>query len=480
MSAKRPPIVLLFFDQLRADALSCSDNPFARTPNLDQLAASAVRFSGCVTNAPLCRPARFTLMTGLPVHLHGQSTNARPPSGRGLQSHVREVRDGAGYHTAVVGKTHLHGGQGHLDAHRERLHEWGFREIYELPDAQQHWVTSAHSDWLSASTPPGEVDKHRRLCDYIDRYAWDSPPPDKPPWRLSFEDHLDTFCAATASRLVRSYGRSAPLYLQVNFPGPHPPFDAPSELLERFDPEDVAMLPPLLQEGTGPVSPVHERYLRQQRPPSGGWTERAARLVRARYHAKVALVDRCAGMVFDALREVGLYDRAWIIATADHGELLADHQIMGKVLPYEGSVRIPLVIRPPGGTEGRTEAGAVDLLDVVATIRDISSLPAAGTGGRSLAVYVSGEGRGCPGKDILLEAMGYAGLRSGPLTFAWDLDLGAPVELYDRSVDPDEMHNLVERPERAGQIRALGERLRELRGLGAVWSRKGRALDVKV
>jgi arylsulfatase len=442
------PIVLFFLDQLRDDVLGTC------TPHLEAFAREAVRFPTCVTNAPLCRPARLTLMTGQPVHLHGLSTNAVPPPG-----------------SQVIGKTHLHAARGHLDAQRARLHEWGFEEALELPDAQAHWVQSAHSDWLGP-------DKHLRWRDYVSRYTWEAPPPETEPWRLSEEDHLDSFCARAASGWLRRYAEDRPFYLQVNFPGPHPPFDAPAARQPREDP-----LPsPILEEGSGPINPIWASYARHQRVAPQDWTEARVRALRLRYYAKVSLLDRCVGQVLQTLRETGLYDEAWIVITADHGELLGDHRLTGKVLAYEPSIRIPLLIRPPGGVPGRVEPGATDLLDVVATILAAGGLepsepgPAAKSAGLEpvevdravdLRQRVASEGGtherrpSHVSKTVLFENMGYVGLRTERYTLVWHLGMGRPVELYDRREDPRQLHNLVAEPETG----RLVEELRSLRPL---------------
>lgn len=450
-----PPIVLFLFDQLRADALGAAGQPFARTPSLDRLAASSVRFETCVTNAPLCRPARVTLLGGRWVHEHGIDTNRRapPPS---IESHVRALRDEAGHHTAVVGKTHLHDGGGHLDQHRAVLERFGFAEAHELPDAERHDVESGHSDWLRATTADGHPDKHRRWRDYVAHHRFGAPPPDRAPWALGIEDHLDVHCARSAAALVRGYGGDRPLYLSVCFPGPHPPFDAPSAFLDAFDPADPRLPLPIPASSTGPASPIARRYLRRSR----AWTEADARRLRAAYFAKVALVDQAFGRVIAALEDAGLLDEAWILVTADHGELLADHGFTGKVLPYEGAVRVPLLVRPPGGVEGWTDRGAVDLRDVVATIRAIAGL--APGAGRSLVARAL-EGPTGPeahrDHDVVFECLGTVAVRTADATLAWDRRVG-PVALYDRRSDPEERHNAIEDPSSRPTIEALVERLR--------------------
>lgn len=457
------PILYIYVDQLRYDALGCSGNPVVRSPVLDALAAESVRFERCVTNAPSCRASRASMMTGLHVFAHGVWDNHVLPD-PALQSHVRRLRDAAGYRTVVVGKTHLHDGFGHLDDHVDRLRRWGFSDAVELPDPQQHDLHSAHSDWLSATTPAGQIDKHRRWADYILGYTWDAPPPDLPPWSLSTADHLDSFCARTAAQVILDHDPRRPLYLQVNFPGPHKPFDPTSEFLP--DRDDPAMPLPIPGPPAPPHGPLNELYQGIKLEP---WLEPEARILRAAYYGKIALVDRGIGLVLDALREAGLYDDAWIVVHSDHGELLGDHGMTGKVLGYEGAIRVPLLIKPPGGlSHPWVDRGQVDGMDVTATLLAVGGLDPTGFGDRDLSARVLG-GPGGPlahqGKPVMFENLGHVGLRTDTLKLGWDLALGRPVELFELSSDPQELHNRIEDPSLAADLDELVALLRERRPL---------------
>lgn len=408
-------IVLIFLDQLRADALGKG-----YTPHLDALAADAINVETCITDAPLCRPARISLLTGLPVGAHRFDDNTRVPRPGSLPSHVAELRD-AGYHTAVVGKTHLHAGIGHLDQHKPILEAWGYREIVELPDAQMHHLRSAHSDWLTATTKPGEVDKHVRWTDFVAHHRPSSQPPDVAPWQLDTEDQLDSFCARRAIEILHT--ARDPLYLQVCFPGPHPPFDPTTEFLQTRE-----LPPPISGSRKGPVSPIELRYRRAQRR----WTAEDIAQSRRAYAGKVALVDYNVGRVLAAIPR-----DAWIIVTADHGELLGDHGMFGKVLPFESAIRVPLLIRPPGGGS-RIDRGVAQLVDVTAKIREIAGLPS--------RVRVS--------DAAVFGNLGYTGLRTSELTMTWDARTGEPLEVYDRSDDPQQLENRVEDPRYRESLRA--------------------------
>lgn len=437
--ARRPNIVYIYVDQLRFDALRCTGNPIGVTPNLDAFAAEAVWFSRCVTNGPSCRAARTSMMTGLPVFVHKVWDNYVLPD-PALQSHVRRIRDEAGYKVMVIGKTHLHDGQGHFDDHKDKLVAWGFSDAVELPDPQQWNFESAHSDWLTATTPAGDEDKYRRWQSYILGYDWDVPPPDGDPWRLGTADHLDRFCGRTAADYIRSYAEDQPLYLQVCFPGPHKPFDPTSEYLALYDPNDPRMSLAILGTPQPPVAPLVQFYLGIK---DEGWTEVTTRALRASYYAKVSLVDAGVGDVIAALKDAGMYEDSWIVVHSDHGELVGDHQMTGKVLGYEGAIRVPLLVRPPGGVVGWEDRGQVDQMDVTATLLAIAGLDPSGFGDRDLVPRVLGQAEAHPSKVVMYENLGTVGLRADRYKLSWDLESGLPVELYDLETDGTEEHNRV-------------------------------------
>jgi len=463
---EQPHIIYIFPDQLRGDTLGCAGHPLVQTPHIDALAAEGVLFARCYTNGPSCRPARATMMTGLHVHQHGVQDNGGPPSPT-LQSHVRDIHD-AGYYTMVVGKTHLQRGNAstHLDTLKDTLHEWGFDDAVEMPDPNNAVRESAYSDYLTATTPEGETDKHRRLRDYIKDYSWDASPPDLPPTSLPSSDHADIFCGRTAADFIAAYDRDQPLYLQINFPGPHKPFDSTSEYRDLYDANDPAMPVPILVSPADPIAPLVETYIGIKWE---AWTEQAARDLRVTYFGKVTMVDDGVGQVIAALKAAEMYDDAWIIVHSDHGELLADHMMTGKVTGYEGSTHVPLVIKPPLGLQiAWQDTGLVDSMDVVSSILRMAGLDATGFGDRDLTDRVLGGADGPlanEGKALLLENIETPTIRTETFKMAWDLGRGRPVEFYDLVADPDELVNLVFDPSRVADIDTLVQHLRGLRPL---------------
>ncbi|MEZ4241489.1 MAG: sulfatase-like hydrolase/transferase [Myxococcota bacterium] len=406
---------------------------------------------------------RPRVITGLPVHQHHVWDNSSRPIRR-CRASSPDPRDEAGYHD---------GGPARPPARRLRplrrpqvkLAAW-LRRRRGAPDPQ----ALAHAERplrLPARHPPRRADRPSTGAGerYVQDYTWDSPAPDLPPTSLATADHLDRFCGRTAADFVAAWAGGERLYLQVCFPGPHKPFDPTSEVLARIDPDDPRMPPAILQAPAPPLAPLVQQVLLEK---GEDFDEQSVRRLQQHYFAKVSLVDDGVGDVFAALKAAGLYDRAWIIVHSDHGELLGDHQLTGKRLGYEGAIRVPLMIRPPGGTTPWTDDGQVDQLDVTATILALCGLDPTGYGDRDLSARVLGGPQGPQAhqtKPVMYENLGMVGIRDERYKLGWDLATGRPVELYDLVADPQERANRVLDPALRGALDDLVATLRTLRPL---------------
>jgi len=182
------------------------------------------------------------------------------------------------------------------------------------------------------------------------------------------------------------------------------------------------------------------------------------------YDGEVAYADELVGRLLDGLRKAGVYERAVIAVVSDHGEGLGDHgeQEHGFFL-YRETVRVPLLLRLPGGERGGGRvAGLARLEDVPPTLLELAGLPAEGLDGASLVPALSG-GR-------LEPRPAYSETFYPRFHFGWSELLAvsderwryihAPrPELYDVTADPGEKRNLAgERPEAAAAMKAWLER----------------------
>ena len=447
-----PNIVLIFSDQHRGDALGCVGNPVVRTPNLDGLAAEGVTFRNCNTNSPLCMPARASLITGLYVNEHGAWGN-RTEADRHGPSHVRNIRD-AEYCTAVVGKTHFRlyqADDGHTRDHASGLHDWGYEFAHEVKDT----IPSAthrcyYTDFLA------ERGKLQVYEDCARNFRLGQSTGFLRPWEhlpnlLDEDEHIDMYIANTASEWIRGYADDRPFYLQVCLMGPHPPFDAPARYRDMFDPEDMPLA--IMEPPAEPRSPQIRRMF--ARRGLKDMTESQGQTLTSHYYAKVAFDDHAIGIVLQSLEEKGLLDNTWIVYTSDHGEMLGDHRFCQKSVFYEGALNVPLIVRPPGGTDSWTAHGLTDHYDVCSTLLDaagadhlevdrgLSLVPKIETGSDSPDAQ---QGKGVVFSEVNLHSMA----RTEQFKMTIDSLTRKPLELYDLENDPDELRNLVNEPRLLG------------------------------
>jgi choline-sulfatase len=392
-------------------------------------------------------PARASLISGQYVNQHGVWNNSIVADRYG-PSHVRNIRE-AGYHTVVIGKTHLyiHQGAGHTNNHVQELRDWGYGDSHEITGPQASMVVdSPYTDYLAEKRLLNVHREHIRtyMRGLSRRY---SHPWETPPSLLPAEDHLDMYTANKTVEWLQDYKGDKPFYLQVCFPGPHDPFDSPPNYRAMYHPED--MPPAIMDKPKPPVSPLVQQFLELSH--LDDMTEIHSQIIKTYYYAKVTLIDECVGRILKALEERGWLNDTWIIYTSDHGELLGDHRLNHKMTFYEGALNIPCIIRPPGGIEGRQTNTLTDQLDITASLLEIASTkPLEGSDGRSFIAQVKAnfddptarQGR----EAIFSEIMGYSMVRDKRYKMAVNSRTRQPVELYDMVNDPDELHNLAEDP----------------------------------
>jgi arylsulfatase A-like enzyme len=198
---QRPNILFLMADQFRADALGASGNPWIRTPNLDRLARSGVRFSNAYTPQALCTPARGALMTGVYPHTNGLDENLynvadafREPKYH-LTPNLPTLLREAGYHTGYIGKWHLgEGNPGLFDY-------WnGYNSL------QPHWMGKRQESAYRSDVETDdafrfmEENRARPFALFVSYYPPHTPydPPRKYSEMYSGREHADYYGAVTA------------------------------------------------------------------------------------------------------------------------------------------------------------------------------------------------------------------------------------------------------------------------------------------
>jgi arylsulfatase len=364
--SERPNIILIMTDQQRYDTVAALGYTYAETPNIDRLVREGTTFTDCHITAASCVPCRASLFKGYYPHVTGVLRNGQP----WRRTWVELLRD-AGYRCVNVGKMHTI--PYNADA--------GFHERYVVENKDRYMEGRWYFDeWDKALAAHGLVKQQRELYrkrpDYRERLGCFD-------WELPEHLHSDIFVGNFANWWVNTYPKTEPLFLQVGFPGPHPPYDPPARYSEPYrkrndlpipqvSREELDALPDALKEKrVHDVEVDHDSVVWSLDP-----TPEQLHRLWASFLANVALIDEKIGELLRALEARGYLDDAVVIFTSDHGDCMGDHGLIQKWAMYDVVTRVPLVAWSSAGrvTKGRTVDGLCQLFDLGPTILELAGV----------------------------------------------------------------------------------------------------------
>jgi N-acetylglucosamine-6-sulfatase len=412
------------------------------------LAGEGTKFDQAIDSFPLCCPSRATNLTGQYAHNHGVLHNA-PPFGGFIQLDSTNTLpvwlQNAGYRTMHVGR--------YLN---------GYEAKYGIPPGWTDWVGLPHSaafnyvTWKAfdhgvLKSYPDAQHSGEYLTDFETRRGVElideASPGDTPfflalwytaPHRGAPRDPDDPSRPGTPSPAPRH--RDA--YAGVSMPR-HPNFNEKN----MYDkPQVVADRPRLSPEF---VAGIEEN-----------WRQEIESLM---------AVDEGVAQIVEALRRNGELENTLVVFMSDNGFMHGEHRALAeKVLPYEESIRVPMVMRGPGVPRTRVDRRLVGNMDVTSTILDATDvLPGRVQDGRSLLELLADPGAEW-GRDILIEngngangVPAYRGIRTYRFLYVEHRTTGE-YELYDLQKDPYQLQSLDGHEEYAKVQRDLALRLREL------------------
>ena len=434
-AVKRPNVLFIMTDQLRADAIACCGPGLAHTPNLDALAKRGTLFSQCRTVSPICAPARAALLAGLYPHQLGIWYNAPHTFPSAIPNWVKTLK-AAGYHTSVIGKTHYYPYNGSVPDMRQAellINSYGYDYVDEIPGPRVsgHLLSHMTAIWQDK----GYLEKVRE--DLASRYNGNHAVTRASV--LPLELYPDVYVGQQAAGYLEAYSDPEPFFCFVSFGGPHEPWDCPREYSARFD--DVATPPAL--EAFADACPGRPRGVWDQGPHHPPFSPEDVIAIRRNYAGKTSLIDDQIGSILRALAGTGRLDDTIIIFTSDHGEMNGDHGRLYKENFLESSVRVPLIAQVPGCPAARSEA-LVELQDIGPTILELAGFePGFSQCGISFAGLIGNTGdQSHPHRPIVFseydrEIMVYDG--------RWKLVVNQqsePYLLFDLGSDPAESLNL--------------------------------------
>lgn len=438
---KRPNILFLMSDEHRADVTGYEGNPVILTPNLDRLAATGVRFRNAYTPSPVCIPARQCMMAGqLPKTCNCEGWIDLNP---GYRTFARELSRYA-YNTVCSGKLH------HIA--QDQMQGWKIRIAPDASVSDKHIECSIAGEFERYQPAPGtgkwsnqrEIEEARVAegpYQVFDAHAVDA--------ALHFlERYFD-------DPLYKRPQSHRPLLFKLSLLQPHYPFYTDKKRFDYY---------------LGRVPIWHEEpcdhpilSLSQQCKPVNV-DEQAIRRATAAYYGMIDQVDTYFGQILDKLVSLGQNLDDWIIVyTTDHGEMLGEHGIWEKTRFYEGSVRVPLIIRCPNMFDGGCVVGHnVNLCDLFATLCELAGLEVPdGLDSRSLVPLLHGDTSNWNNESVSQNGKGHLMIKRDDLKYQYYPD-DVPEVLFDLARDPRETRNVVNEPEYADAVSAFRHRLSEL------------------
>ncbi|MCP4751915.1 MAG: sulfatase-like hydrolase/transferase [Proteobacteria bacterium] len=425
-------IVFVLTDDQGVWAAGCYGNPEIRTPNIDRLAETGVRFENFFTTIPVCSASRASFLTGRIPSQHGvhDFISAKGDDKTFLDDEIcyTDVLAEHGWTCGLSGKWHL--GNAILAQH-------GF----------SHWFAHPHG--------AGQYNDQEMIRDGVKEVA-------KGYVTNAITDDALAFIDAKAKD-------DAPFYLSVNYTAPHSPWTGhPQDIVDSYDDCPFESCP---QEEPHPWAIIPKKADPTQADSTTfGLSDNLGNRESLKgYFASITAMDLDVGRIVDRLEALGLRDNTLIVFAADNGYSCGHHGFWGKgngtypVNMYENSIKVPFVASHPGVIpEGIVQSAMVASHDFLPTLLEYVDLPLPDTHlpGRSFLPALKDEQ--APGRDavVIYDEYGYCRMiRTRDWKYVHRYYPDGPNELYDLVNDSDERRNLVDDPAQAQRIKELREQM---------------------
>jgi arylsulfatase A-like enzyme len=376
-SPKKYNVLFLMSDDCRVE-LGCYGSMFnAKTPNLDVLAKSGVRFDRNYCQFPLCNPSRSSLLT------------ARPPAKTGVLGNRTAFRD---LHPDWISLPQLFRQNGYMAVREGKIFHGGIDDP-KAWDAASAWTVDDEGGMqshdaghvmdttqIAERTPrdlksprlagPGTDDEvGRARAYYSDRIViLDG----------NGEGHGDYHTADHTILNLQKY-KDQPFFIACGFVKPHSPPTAPQRFFDMYDPAKIQLTPDF-----APWPTVPPGFPRAAIRPNnadlfigrGASVAEAKEVIRA-YIASISWMDWNIGRVVAELDKLGLRDNTIIVFLADHGYQLGEKGKWSKAGSlFEMGTRVPMFMAVPGARgNGKSCYRIVQSLDIYRTLAEVCHLP---------------------------------------------------------------------------------------------------------
>ena len=408
-----PNIIVIMVDDMGYGGLSCYDNSYFQTPQIDQLAADGLLLTDYHSNGASCTPTRAALLTGRYQFRSGCHVVIN--ADRDHKDHIRgmpaeewtlaEALKTGGYQTAIFGKWHL----GYKPEFNPMKH--GFDQfngfISGNIDAHSHYDRVQIHDWWQNDELKDEPGYHTDLI----------------------TDHTIDFIQRNKDK---------PFFIYVSHGSPHTPFQGRGSLIGRGP--DKGTLPEWAEQGRSyTTDPTSEDWLIKH---------------------FILPVDEGVGRIRQEIERQGLTENTIIWFVSDNGgtqknKTTSPKTREGKASVYEGGHRVPGIVWAPGRVTPGTSSELVVSMDIMPTSLAMANIDVpAGHRFDGLDVGpVLFESKSLAERTVIWGQGASFALRRGPWKLVQHSKRNKFNELYHLEEDPGETRNLsVTHPERVQQM----------------------------
>ena len=431
---KRPNFVVIVTDDQGIGDVGCYGDPAVRTPNLDRLATSGVRFTQWYSNAPVCSASRAAILTGrYPDRTGVKGALPSQPTWDVLglrrgETTLPGVLKSQGYRTAAIGKWHLG------SAEESRAQSQGFDEFFGWYSG---WLDAYSHRYYQLGGPPGKIfhDLWRNETEVFEEPAY-----------------MTELLGQEASAFLSRQSATQPFLLYLTFGAPHYSMMAPRKYLDRF-----------------PATMERDR----------------------RTHlAMVAAVDDVVGSLLDQIKQSGMEQDTVVVFLSDNGATREERaSSYGKPATggsngryrgyklglFDGGMRVPCILRAPGsvkpGLVWDRPMMSMDLMPTLLSLAGPGNALPAGLDGQNILPVLAGAKP--PHEFMYWSHANQRAVRAGD----WKLILNPPsypgeevdakVWLSNLEADPSERGNLAaDEPKRVADLTERIRRWEQAVGLG--------------
>ena len=426
----KPNIVLIQADQLTSQVLPMYGSEMAVVPNIKSLADTGITFLNSYCNNPVCGPSRASMISGQ----LSSSVECYDNAGEFLSSvptFAHYLRD-LGYKTCLSGKMHFVGA--------DQLHGFEERLTTDIYPSDFGWT----ADWTQQDEPYAPSRMSLRsiveagLC--------------KRSLQIDYDEDVCYQAVQKIFDFARDKDRS-PFMLMASFTHPHNPFVTTKEFWDLYNHNEIQM-PKVPWSPISARDPWSQRYALTIREDEHNVTTDDLKNSRHAYLGMVSYFDSLIGRIIKTLKECDFFDNTYIFVVADHGEMLGERGTWFKFLPFEWSVRVPMIASGPNMVRGKIEKHYTSLVDLLPTFVDLATNEKSyeysdNLDGKSLFGLMQGKKIDVP-NELMLEFTG-EGVYAPALIFIRDgikyihCRTDSPM-MFDLNVDPEEKNNLALEP----------------------------------